>query len=81
MGSSLDPVLANIILTELEKNVVNKLIDDGTLKSYVRYVDDTLVLIKREDINHVLTKLNSFHPNLCFTVDTFTDNNIHFLDL
>ena len=36
MGSSLGPVLANIIMTELEKVVVKKLIDDGTIKFYIR---------------------------------------------
>ena len=42
MGSSLGPVLANIIMTELEKIVVSDLINSGVIKFYVRYVDDTL---------------------------------------
>ena len=81
MGASLGPVLANIILTELEKVVVKPLIDSGMLKFYIRYVDDTLVLMKRSDLDHVLRKLNSFHRNLKFTVDDFSDSNVHFLDL
>ena len=81
MGASLGPVLANIILTELEKVVVKPLIDSGMLKFYIRYVDDTLVLMKRSDLDHVLRKLNSFHRNLKFTVDDFSDGNVHFLDL
>lgn len=68
-------------MTELEKKIVHQLVNDNFIKFYTRYVDDTLVLVKREDINHVLYKLNSFHPNLRFTVDHFTDNNVHFLDL
>ena len=47
MGASCGPVLANIILTELEKRVVHRLFDDDLIKFYMRYVDDTLVLIKR----------------------------------
>ena len=81
MGASCGPVLANIILTELEKRVVHRLFDDDLIKFYMRYVDDTLVLIKRRDIEYVLSRLNSFHPNLRFTVDRFEDNNVHFLDL
>ena len=81
MGASLGPVLANLILTELEKVVVKPLIDSGMLKFYVRYVDDTLVLVKREDSQHVLSQPNSFHRNLKFTVDDFPDINVHFLDL
>ena len=81
MGACLGPVLANIILTELEKVIVQPLIESGLLKFYVRYVDDTLVLVKRKDIEHVQNQLNSFHPNLKFTFDDFKDANIHFLDL
>ena len=49
MGSSLGPVLANVIMTELERLVVDKLIKDGLIKFYIRYVDDTLVLAKTEN--------------------------------
>ena len=41
-GSSLGPVLANIIMTELEQMVIDKFISDGVIKFCVRYVDDTL---------------------------------------
>ena len=81
MGSCLAPVLANIILTELEKVIVDELVRSGTVKFYRRYVDDTLVLIKPSDIPFVLNKLNSFDKNLKFTVDTFQDGTVHFLDL
>ena len=81
MGSCLAPVLANIILTELEKAIVDDLIRSGIVKFYRRYVDDTLVLIKPADIPSVLNKSNSFDKNLRFTVDTFKDGTVHFLDL
>ena len=61
MGSSLGPVLANIIMNELEEQLVTKLISDGTIEFYIPYADDTLVLRKRYDVNQVLNKLNSFH--------------------
>ena len=51
MGGSLRPVLANIIMTERENVIVGKLIEDGIIKFYVRYVDDTLFVIKRTDIH------------------------------
>ena len=81
MGASLAPVLANIIMTECERMVADKLINDGTLKFYMRYVDDTLMLVKRSDIDKVLTAFNNFNPNLQFTVDTFENEIPHFLDL
>jgi hypothetical protein len=81
MGSALGPVLANIILSEFEKLIVSDLTKSGVIRFYRRYVDDTLVLIKPSDIPAVLDKFNSFDKNLQFTVDTFPDNVIHFLDI
>ena len=81
MGSCLAPVLANIILTEFEKVIVNDLINTGIIAFYRRYVDDTLVLMKPKDIPFVLNKFNSFDKNLKFTVDNFENGKIHFLDL
>ena len=39
-GGSLGPVLANIIMTECEKVIVNHLIENNLVKFYIRYVDD-----------------------------------------
>ena len=41
MRTSLRPVLANIIMTECEKVIVDDLAKEGTIKFYIRYVDDT----------------------------------------
>ena len=81
MGSSLGPVLANVIMTEMEKIVVEPLLQDGTIAFYKRYVDDTLLLIKPEKLSDVLYSFNSFHPKIKFTSDDFPDSHIHFLDL
>ena len=81
MGASLGPVLANIIMTELEKRIVSELIKKGTIKFYARYVDDTLLLVKRSDIESILQKFNKFDKNLQFTVDLFENQVPHFLDL
>ena len=81
MGPYLDPVFANIILTEFEKLIVSKLIQSCVFKFYKWYVDDTLVLVKLKDIQLVLDQFNSFHPNLKFTFDDFANENVHFLDL
>ena len=39
------------MMTEFEKVIVDNLVKEGTLKSYVHYVDDTLLLAKRQDID------------------------------
>ena len=81
MGACLGPVLANIIMTELEKVVVGELIQKGLVKFYARYVDDTLLLVKPEDTQEILRIFNGFHQNIQFTVDEFEDCVPHFLDL
>ena len=70
MDSSLEPVLANIIMTQMESEIVKPLETKGVIKHYMRYVDDTLLLIKPENVETVLWEFNLFHNNLHFTVDT-----------
>ena len=53
MGSPLGPVLANIIMTELEEKIIKTFVDDGTIKFYGRYLDDTLLVIKPKDIGRI----------------------------
>ena len=81
LESSLGPVSANIIMTELEKIMVSDLINSGLIKFYIRYVDDTLLLAKEDDIDNIVQQINAFDDNLKFTIDKFTDNNVHFLDI
>ena len=48
MGSSLGPVHANIIMTELESQsyrIVEPLIASAKIKFYIQNVDDTLLLL------------------------------------
>ena len=80
MGSSLGPVLANIIMTELEDVVIKPLIANGSIKFYTRFVDDILLVIKPDDVK-VHNFLNKFDKNLCFTVDMFQNKVPYFLDL
>ena len=54
------PIFTEIIgrfeRTELEKVVVDELIQKGLVKFYARYVDDTLLLVKPEDIQWFSSK-------------------------
>ena len=81
MGSSLGPAIVSIIRKELEKKIIIPMIRSGKLKFNMRYVDDTLLLAKEDDINYIFNKFNSFHKNLKFTMDCFDNSNLHFLDI
>ena len=75
MGFSLGPVLANIIMTELDNIIVKDLVDKSLIKVYMRYVDDTLLLVKEKDVKVIHDCLNCFDQNIKFTLDKFPDGN------
>lgn len=52
MGSSLETMLANIIMSELENKIIMVLLSDG-VTFCCRYVDDTLLVIKSEEVSRV----------------------------
>ena len=79
MGGSLGPVLANIIMTECKKVIVDKLAKEKVIMYFTRYVDDTFLIIKNRDINYVLNQFNRFDEKLKFTIDTFENSFQHFL--
>ena len=57
------------------------LINSGLIKFYIRYVDDTLLLAKEDDIDNIVQQFNAFDDNLKFTIDKFADSDVHFLDI
>ena len=60
---------------------MKKFIDEKILLFYGRYIDDTLVIIKREHLKLVHDTLNNFDKNLNFTVDTLDNVFPHFLGI
>ena len=68
-------------MTELKDAITKPLIADGTIKFYSRFVDDTLLVMKSENVSQVHKALNKFDNNLRFTVDMFQNEVPHFLDL
>ena len=61
----------NIIITELKKVIVKDLVRKYLIKVYMRYVGDTLILVKEKDIKLIHERLNSFDKNIKFTIDNF----------
>ena len=81
MGSSLGPFLANIIMTEMEKNIIKKFIDGKILLFYGGYVNNISVVIKRKHLKLVCGAQNNFDKNCTFTLDAFDNAVPHFLDI
>ena len=66
MESPLGPVLAGIFMIEVENRIVTTL---GNMVLKIRFVDDTIGYVKNGSIDIILSKLNSFHPNIQFTYE------------
>ena len=79
MGSPLSPILANIVLQDLEQEIftTNNIIS----LFYLRYVDDIVLAVHEEKVEEVLDLFNSYHDRLRFTVDFGDENGINFLDV
>ena len=80
MGSSVGPLQANVIMTQLENVVIKPLIANGLVDFYC-YVNITFLVVKQEDANHILSLLNTFYCNLRFIVGVFDKKVPSFLDL
>ncbi|CAH8588824.1 unnamed protein product [Dicrocoelium dendriticum] len=78
MGSPLGPVLADIFLGLIERQVTAS-ICEATL--YKRYVDDILVFTTDEHFARLLEALNSIHPNLSVSHELEQHDSLPFLDI
>ena len=47
----------------------------------MRYVDDTLLLVEEKDIKLIHGHLKSLDKNIKFTMNNFSNGNVHFLDI
>ena len=79
MGSPLGPVLANVFMVELEKQVLPLL--TNKVSSWERYVDDTFTFVKKGEIDNVIDILNGFHKDVQFTNEVEVNGSIAFLDV
>jgi len=78
MGFPLSPILANIIMSDLEDRAISSL--PVPLPFYVRYVDDIVLAAPKQYIPQIFQVFNSLHNRLRFTIKYSNNNSINFLD-
>jgi|GEM_PF-1112420 len=78
MGSPLSPILADLVMEDLEVTCLNNL--DFSVQVFYRYVDDIFMIIPITKLNQVLTNFNNYHPRLKFTYEIEHDNTLNFLN-
>ena len=47
---------------------------------WLRYVDDTFVVINKDHVDSLKDHINSYHPSIKFTSEDMVNNSIPFLD-
>ena len=79
MGNPLSPILSDIVMEDLEIECIKKL--NVKPLFYFRYVDDILLCVPSNSIDHTLNTFNTYDKNLQFTVEIAQNKSISFLDL
>ncbi|BHF81339.1 hypothetical protein SprV_0702446900 [Sparganum proliferum] len=77
MGSPLSGLIAEAFLQRLERLVFRSF----SPQFWARYVDDTFVVIKRNDVQDFKVLLNSIFPDIQFTMEEVNNNQLPFLDV
>ena len=80
MGGKLSPSLANVYCHMLKSCIVDPEFENGNIQEYHRYVDDVFCVVKSSYKTKFLKKLNSYDPDLQFTMETMINSKIVFLD-
>lgn len=68
MGAPLSPVLADLIMENLEEECLSSL--DFPIKFLYRYVDDILLCAPTDKTEEILDRFNNFHNRLQFTMES-----------
>ena len=79
MGLSVSPIIANIVLQDLEEEFLQRY--NKSIILYGRYVDDSFIIIAKNKLKLLLKFLNSYRPLLQFTHEIEKYNSISFLDV
>lgn len=77
MGSSLSPLIADIVLQDIENKALYKF--NKIVSFYFWYVDDIAVLPNK--IQEIFDYFNAFYDRIKFTLGMKVNRSINFLDL
>lgn len=79
MGSPLSPIIADIVMQDLEDRALTLL--SFIPPFYIRYVDDIALAVPSSLQDQTLNSFNSLHPRFQFTMEKGEDNKLNFLDI
>ena len=79
MSNLISTILVDIVMQDLENEALSKL--GFSVPFYFRYVDDILICVPKQYIDHTKNLFNSYSDHLQFTIEKSFENKISFLDL
>ena len=79
MGLSLSPIIADIVIQDLQEQVLLKY--QNYILFYKRYVDDSCIILNKRYLKHTLDMFYNFSNRVKFTHEVEIDNKINFLDV
>lgn len=77
IGNPLSPKLAELFMGFLE---VEMCAESWFPRFWKRYVDDVIAIVRTDQIEELLIKLNERHPSIKFTIEKEENNSFSFLD-
>ena len=78
MGSPVSVVVANLVMEDVETRAIETFAHPSRL--WLRYVDDTFVIIEKSFLNIFFDHINNLEPTIKFTMETENDNQLPFLN-
>ncbi|XP_043478403.1 uncharacterized protein LOC122508871 [Leptopilina heterotoma] len=83
MGSPISAFVSDLVMDDLESDCLEILKEKYNCVPlfYFRYVDDTILAVRREHVDLVIDTFNSYNQKLQFTMEIEKNNSINFLDL
>jgi len=79
MGSSFSPVIADIVMRDLETSCLNSV--NCHITFYYWYVDDIVMAVSFDNIDLIFKTFNNYHNRIKFTIEYGDSRSISFLDL
>lgn len=79
IGGCASSIMADFVVTDIMQEVVQNCGYDPKLM--VKYVDDILAVVPKEELENTLSIFNTIHPSLKFTVEIEDNCSIPYLDI
>ena len=79
MGSPVSPIVANIYMEAFEQRAITSAPHPPSV--WLRYVDDTFVIIDQNHITEFHEHVNNIDPYIKFTIEKEENNQLPFLDI